>query len=84
MFGIVPVMHDSNGAQAFILEMCPEIRAVLPRPKLKYGWIAPSSSDAIIGMLNAEGVEFSISAPLERFHRTQGHDRTAETLASLG
>ena len=67
MFGIVPViMHDSNGAQAFILE-CPEIRALFcPGPKLKYGWIAPSS-DAIIGMPNAEGVEFSISVPFERF-----------------
>ncbi|MCP5442863.1 MAG: hypothetical protein H6968_07510 [Chromatiaceae bacterium] len=29
-------------------------------------------SDAIIGMLNAEGVEFSISVPFERFTELKG------------
>lgn len=65
-------VHDSNGAQAFILECVQEIRAVLPRAKIEVRMDSAFFSDAIIGMLNAEGVEFSISVPFERFTELKG------------
>ena len=52
-----------NGAQAFILECVQEIRCSAQGPKLRMD--SAFFSDAIIGMLNAEGVEFSIGVPFE-------------------
>jgi len=60
-------VHDANGARAFILACIREIRTVLPRAALEVRMDSAFFSDAIISMLNAEGVEFTISVPFERF-----------------
>ena len=60
-------VHDANGAKAFILACIREIRTVLPRAALEVRMDSAFFSDAIIGMLNAEGVEFTISVPFEHF-----------------
>jgi hypothetical protein len=60
-------VHDSNGAKAFILDCIHEISAVLPRATIEVRMDSAFFSDAIVSMLNAEGVEFSISVPFERF-----------------
>ncbi len=65
-------VHDANGAQAFILACIREIRAILPRAALEVRMDSAFFSDAIVGMLNAEGVEFSISVPFERFTALKG------------
>lgn len=65
-------VHDSNGAKAFILESVHEIRAVLSKAAIEVRMDSAFFSDAIVGMLNAEGVEFSISVPFERFTELKG------------
>jgi hypothetical protein len=65
-------VHDSNGAKAFILDCIREIRAVLPRAAIEVRMDSAFFSDAIIGMLNVEGVEFTISVPFERFTELKG------------
>ena len=65
-------VHDSNGAKAFILDCIHEISAVLPRATIEVRMDSAFFSDAIVSMLNAEGVEFSISVPFERFTELKG------------
>jgi len=60
-------VHDSNGAQDFILACIGELRAVVPRAVLEVRMDGAFFSDPIVGMLDAEGVEFTISVPFERF-----------------
>lgn len=72
-------VHDSNGAQDFILACIGELRTVAPRAVLEVRMDSAFFSDAIIGMLDAEGVEFTISVPFERFselkHRVEERRR---------
>jgi hypothetical protein len=60
-------VHDSNGAQDFILACIREIRSISPRATVEVRMDSAFFSDAIVGVLDAEGVEFSISVPFERF-----------------
>jgi len=60
-------VHDSNGAQAFILECIREIRAVAPQAIIETRMDSAFFSDEIVRLLEAEGVEYSISVPFERF-----------------
>jgi hypothetical protein len=60
-------VHDSNGAQDFILACIGEVRTVAPRAVLEVRMDSAFFSDAIVGMLDREGVEFTISVPFERF-----------------
>jgi hypothetical protein len=60
-------VHDSNGAEDFIRTCIREIRAMLPRAAVEVRMDSAFFSDAIVGMLNAEGVEYTISVPFERF-----------------
>ncbi len=60
-------VHDSNGAKAFILACVREIQAILPHCPIEARMDSAFFSDSIIGMLDAEGVEFTISVPFERF-----------------
>ena len=60
-------VHDSNGADAFIQACIQEIRGILPASLIEVRMDSAFFSDAIIGMLDAQGVEFSISVPFERF-----------------
>ena len=60
-------VHDSNGAKAFILACIREIRAMLPHCVIEARMDSAFFSDDIIGMLNDESVEFTVSVPFERF-----------------
>ena len=65
-------VHDSNGAKTFILECIREIRAILPRAAIEVRMDSAFFSDDIVGMLHAQGVEFTISVPFERFTELKG------------
>jgi len=60
-------VHDSNGAKAFILACVREIKAILPRRVIEARMDSAFFSDDIVGSLDVEGVEFTISVPFERF-----------------
>lgn len=60
-------VHDSNGAKDFILACVQEIRAILPRSKIEARMDSAFFSDDIVSMLEAQGIEFTISVPFERF-----------------
>jgi hypothetical protein len=60
-------VHDSNGAKGFILGCIRQIRAVAPRAIIETRMDSAFFSDEIVQMLEAEGVEYSISVPFERF-----------------
>ena len=60
-------VHDSNGAEQFILNRIGNIRSVLPAVKLEARLDAAFFADKHVQMLDNEGVEFTISVPFERF-----------------
>ena len=60
-------VHDSNGAMAFMQDCIREIRALLPGSVIEVRMDSAFFSDAIVSMLESEGVEFTISVPFERF-----------------
>jgi hypothetical protein len=60
-------VHDSNGAEQFILNRIGNIRSVLPSVKLEARLDAAFFADKHVQMLDAQGVEFTISVPFERF-----------------
>lgn len=60
-------VHDSRGAQEFITECINMIRDVLPRAVIEVRADSAFFSDKLISMLQAQGVQFSISVPFERF-----------------
>lgn len=60
-------VHDANGAKAFILACIRAIRAVLPHCIIEARLDGAFFSDEIVGMLDNEGVEFTISVPFARF-----------------
>ena len=65
-------VHDSNGAEAFILACIHEIRGIAPRAIIEVRMDSAFFSDAIVGRLESEGVEFTISVPFERFAKLKG------------
>jgi hypothetical protein len=65
-------VHDSNGAEAFILACIREIRPIAPRAIIEVRMDSAFFSDAIVGRLENEGVEFTISVPFERFAKLKG------------
>lgn len=60
-------VHDSNGAQDFILACINTVRAVLPRIHLEVRMDGAFFSDALVTLLSDFGVDFTISVPFERF-----------------
>lgn len=60
-------VHDSNGAQEFIVECLQQVRARLPHVIIDVRMDSAFFSDEIVQKLNEESVEFSISVPFERF-----------------
>jgi hypothetical protein len=65
-------VHDSNGAQTFILACLDAVRAILPHAKIEVRMDAAFFSDEIIAALVDRGVEFTISVPFERFVELKG------------
>jgi len=62
-------VHDSNGAKAFILGCIDRIRARLPGIAIEVRMDSAFFSDAMVGALDQEGIEYTISVPFERFTR---------------
>lgn len=60
-------VHDSRDAQAFIQTCIQAVRQALPRCVIEVRMDSAFFSDAIVQMLEAERVEFTISVPFERF-----------------
>lgn len=60
-------VHDSNGAQLFIAQCLAEVAAALPGVRLETRMDAAFFSDDLLALLSVAGVEFTISAPFERF-----------------
>lgn len=59
-------VHDSNGAEAFITECIAQVRSVLPKTVLEVRMDGAFFSDALVTMLEANHVEYTISVPFER------------------
>ena len=60
-------VHDSHGAEAFIVHCIATVRAALPGVCIEVRMDSAFFSDAIIGSLDATGVEYTVSVPFERF-----------------
>lgn len=60
-------VHDSNGAEAFILQCIEEIRSALPQAIIELRMDGAFFSDRIIHSLEQTRVEYTISVPFERF-----------------
>jgi hypothetical protein len=60
-------VHDSNGAQQFILACIRAIRAHLPGVQIEARMDSAFFSDQIVTLLDALGVQFTLSVPFERF-----------------
>ena len=59
-------VHDSNGAQAFILACIEQVKAILPRAIVEVRMDSAFFSDAIVAKLDRQDIEYSISVPFER------------------
>ena len=59
-------VHDSNGAEAFILTCIEQVKDVLPRAIIEVRMDGAFFSNAIIAKLDQLGIEYSISVPFER------------------
>jgi hypothetical protein len=77
-------VHDSNGAQAFILACVQEIKAILPRCIIEARLDSAFFSDEIVGLLDTEGVAFTISVPFERFTELKGLVKARKRWRHLG
>lgn len=60
-------VHDSNGAEEFILACINSIKARLPAVKIELRMDSAFFSESIVDALNNKGVEFSISVPFARY-----------------
>jgi hypothetical protein len=65
-------VHDSNGAQAFILRCMEQVRRILPGVTIEVRMDSAFFSDAIVGDLDQLGVEYTISVPFERLVELKG------------
>jgi len=60
-------VHDSNGATAFIDACLGRVRERAPRSRLESRLDSAFFSEGVLAVLQARGVDFSISVPFERF-----------------
>jgi len=60
-------VHDSQGAKAFIFASIATVRAALPGICVEVRMDSAFFSDEIVGSLDAQGVEYTVSVPFERF-----------------
>ena len=65
-------VHDSNGAQAFILHCIEQVRTVLPGVIVEVRMDSAFFSDSIVEALDEKGIEYTISVPFERFAALKG------------
>lgn len=62
-------VHDSHGAISFMRDCIAAVRVRLPGVVVESRKDAAFFSDEIVGLLDRQGVEFTISVPFERFPR---------------
>lgn len=60
-------VHDSNGAKAFIGQCLEALRCALPGVPIEVRIDSAFFNDEIATALDAQGVEFTVSVPFERF-----------------
>lgn len=60
-------VHDSNGAREFILSCIEQVRKSCPATVIEVRMDSAFFSDEIVGSLEREAIEFTISVPFERF-----------------
>ncbi len=65
-------VHDSNGAREFLGECLGAVRAELPRARLETRMDSAFFDQKIVGLLDGEKVEFTISVPFERLAELKG------------
>ncbi len=65
-------VHDSNGAQAFILHCIEQVQTALPGIIIEVRMDSAFFSDTIVGALDQAGIEYTISVPFERFTQLKG------------
>ena len=65
-------VHDSNGAEAFILQCIKQVQAALPGIIIEVRMDSAFFSDTIVGALDEAGIEYTISVPFERFTQLKG------------
>ncbi len=59
-------VHDSNGAQEFILNSIKQVREALPGVIIEVRMDSAFFSEALVNTLDHSGVEYTISVPFER------------------
>ena len=60
-------VHDSNGAQAFILQCIEQVKQALPDITIEVRMDGAFFSDTIVSALDQAKIEYTISVPFERF-----------------
>ena len=65
-------VHDSNGAREFILACIQAVRKALPGIIIEVRMDSAFFSDEIVSALAADGIEFTLSVPFERFAELKG------------
>lgn len=65
-------VHDSHGAQEFILTCVQAVRKALPGITIEVRMDSAFFSDAIVSALHDAGIEFTLSVPFERFAELKG------------
>jgi hypothetical protein len=79
-------VHDSHGAQDFILACVQAVRKALPGVVIEVRMDSAFFSDEIVMALEEQHIEFSVSVPFERPLRAvrgiEGEDRRAKALAT--
>ena len=77
-------VHDSNGAQDFILACVNHLRRALPGIQIEVRMDGAFFSDELVTLLGELGVEFTISVPFERFVELKGLIETRRHWRYLG
>lgn len=65
-------VHDSHGAREFILACIQAVRQALPGITVEVRMDSAFFSDQMVSALQADGIEFTISVPFERFAELKG------------
>jgi hypothetical protein len=65
-------VHDSNGAEAFILACIDAVQSILPSIQIEVRMDSAFFSDQIVTALSERGIEFTISVPFERLTELKG------------
>ena len=66
-------VHDSKGAQDFILDGIERVKSALPGVSIEVRMDSAFFSDAIVGALDKAGVDYTVSVPFERFSELKRH-----------